>query len=37
MNYNKTNMFSVLYEYNEYDDFEDIMPYNEIMDGAEWK
>ena len=37
MNYNKTNMFSVLYEYDEYEGFEDISPYNEVVDGVEWK
>ena len=32
-----TNIFKVLAEYNEYDDFEDIMPYSEITDGGKWK
>jgi chromosome segregation ATPase len=37
MNYKNTNIFKVLAEYNEYDDFEDIMPYIEIVDGVQWK
>ena len=37
MNYKNTNIFKVLAEYNEYDDFEDIMPYSEIIDGSKWK
>lgn len=31
------NIFSVLAEYNEYDDFEDIMPYSEILNGGKWR
>ena len=31
------NIFSVLAEYNEYDDFEDIMPYSEILNGSKWR
>lgn len=37
MNCKNTNIFKVLAEYNEYDDFEDIMPYIEIVDGAKWE
>lgn len=37
MNYKNTNIFKVLAEYNEYDDFEDIMPYCDILNGGKWK